>query len=84
MALAVITTPGLPLIVKHPLPFRAMKLHYYPDTDSLYLETRPAPGTETIEVAAGLNIDVDDDGQVVGFDIGHASDLFDRSIHGPT
>ena len=28
-----------------------MKLHYYPETDSLYIELSSAPGTETREVA---------------------------------
>jgi uncharacterized protein YuzE len=37
-----------------------MKLHYYPETDSLYIEFRPSAGTETREVASGLNVDLDD------------------------
>ena len=32
-----------------------MKLHYYPETDSLYIELKAAPGAETREVAPGLN-----------------------------
>ena len=31
-----------------------MKLHYYPETDSLYIELKSTPGTETREVVAGL------------------------------
>jgi len=50
-----------------------MKLHYYPETDSLYIELKPGPGTETREVAAGLNVDFDAKGEVVGFDIDNAS-----------
>ena len=46
-----------------------MKLHYYPDTDSLYIELKPQPGAETREVASGLNVDPDAHGEVVGFDI---------------
>jgi len=56
-----------------------MKLHYYPDTDSLYVEFRTAPGAKTREVADGLNVDLDDDGNVVGFDIDHASRRLDLS-----
>lgn len=56
-----------------------MKLHYYPETDSLYIEMRPEPSSETREVADGLNIDVDAHGQVVGFDIDFASKRFDLS-----
>ena len=58
---------------------RSMKLHYYPETDSLYIEFKPTPGTETREVVGGLNVDLDDAGEVVGFDIDHASKLVDLS-----
>jgi uncharacterized protein YuzE len=56
-----------------------VKLHYYPETDSLYIELKPDPGTEVREVAYGLNVDVDAAGNVVGFDIDHASKRFDLS-----
>lgn len=56
-----------------------MKLHYYPETDSLYVEFRPGPGTETLEVADGLNVDLDANGAVVGFDIDRASLQLDLS-----
>lgn len=50
-----------------------MKLHYYPETDSLYIELKASPGVETRGVADGLNVDLDSAGDVVGFDIDHAS-----------
>ena len=50
-----------------------MKLHYYRETDSLYVEFKTTPGAETREVTDGLNVDLDADGDVVGFDIDHAS-----------
>ena len=56
-----------------------MKLHYYPETDSLYVEFKPAPSVETREVSDGLNVDLDADGDVVGFDIDHASRRLDLS-----
>jgi uncharacterized protein YuzE len=56
-----------------------MKLHYYPDTDSLYIELKDAPGAETREVADGLVVGLDDRGEVVGFDIDFASKRFDLS-----
>jgi uncharacterized protein YuzE len=56
-----------------------MKLHYYPETDSLYIELKPTPGAETHEVADGLVVDLDDQGEVVGFDIDFASKRFDLS-----
>jgi uncharacterized protein YuzE len=54
-----------------------MKLHYYPETDSLYIELKAEPGAETREVAEGLTVDLDAKGQVVGFDIDGASSRFD-------
>ena len=54
-----------------------MKLHYYPETDSLYIELKPGPGAETREVSDGLNVDLDTVGGVVGFDIDHASRRLD-------
>ncbi|MDO7842629.1 DUF2283 domain-containing protein [Sphingomonas immobilis] len=54
-----------------------MKLHYYPETDSLYIELREAAGTETREIADGVNADFDADGAVVGIDIDHASTKLD-------
>ncbi len=56
-----------------------MKLHYYPETDSLYIEFRADPGVETREVAPGLNADLDAAGEVVGFDIDGASSKLDLS-----
>jgi uncharacterized protein YuzE len=56
-----------------------MKLHYYPETDSLYIELRGTPGTETREVVEGLVVDLDENGDVVGFDIDHASRKLDLS-----
>ena len=56
-----------------------MKLHYYPETDSLYIELNSAPGTETREIVEGLNVDLDANGDVVGFDIDHASGKLDLS-----
>ena len=54
-----------------------MKLHYYPETDSLYIELRPEAGVETREIAAGLNADLDADGAVVGLDFDRASRTLD-------
>jgi uncharacterized protein YuzE len=56
-----------------------MKLHYYPETDSLYIELRNAPGAETREIVEGLVVDLDSNGDVVGLDIDHASKKLDLS-----
>ncbi|HEX8309600.1 MAG TPA: DUF2283 domain-containing protein [Allosphingosinicella sp.] len=52
-----------------------MKLHYYPKTDSLYIELKAGPGSETREVVPGVNADFDADGTIVGLDIEGASRL---------
>ena len=39
-----------------------MKLHYYPETDSLYIELKSAPGAETREIVEGLVADFDANG----------------------
>ncbi len=56
-----------------------MKLHYYPETDSLYIELKSVPGAEVREIVEGLVVDLDINGDVVGFDIDHASRKFDLS-----
>jgi len=56
-----------------------MKLQYYPETDSLYIELKDSPGSETREIVQGLNVDLDAKGEVVGFDIDHASRKLDLS-----
>ena len=36
-----------------------MKLHYYPDTDSLYIELNSTVSCATREVSDGVNVDLD-------------------------
>ncbi len=56
-----------------------MKVRYYPETDSLYVELKAGPSAETHEIASGLNVDLDANGDVVGLDIDHASKRVDLS-----
>ena len=56
-----------------------MRLHYFPETDSLYVEFKEGPGVETREITDGLIVDLDAAGEVVGFDIDHASQRLDLS-----
>ncbi len=50
-----------------------MKLHYDPETDSLYIDFNDRAGVDVLEITDGLVIDVDADGRPVGIDIQHAS-----------
>ena len=54
-----------------------MKLHYYPDTDSLYVELNDRPASDTMAVTDDVRLDLDEEGRPVGFDIDHASALLD-------
>ena len=54
-----------------------MKLHYYPETDSLYIDLNAKGGADSQEIADGLVVDFDAEGNVVGFDIQHASEQLD-------
>lgn len=56
-----------------------MKLHYYEDTDSLYIDLAAAVSTDSKEIADGLIVDYDDAGHIVGIDIQHASQRIDLS-----
>ena len=50
-----------------------MKLAYYPDTDSLYIDLSEHPSVESREVSDGVVLDYDADGSLVGIDIDNAS-----------
>ncbi|MEK7766343.1 MAG: DUF2283 domain-containing protein [bacterium] len=56
-----------------------MKFHYYPETDSLYIDLSEKPSAETREVAPGVNLDFDLDGKIVGLDIDGASKIVNLS-----
>ena len=56
-----------------------MKLHYYPETDCLYIDLAAALSSDSQEIADGLVIDLDAQGNVVGFDIQNASKRLDLS-----
>lgn len=56
-----------------------MKFHYYPDTDSLYIDLSEKPSVESQEVAPGVVLDFDEKGILVGIDIDHASKVVDLS-----
>ena len=54
-----------------------MKLHYYPETDSLYIELADQAAAETREIGSGVNVDFAADGSIVGIDIDGASGKLD-------
>ena len=50
-----------------------MKLAYYPETDSLYIDLSELPSVESREVSDGIVLDYDATGGLVGIDIDNAS-----------
>lgn len=53
----------------------SIKPHYYPESDSLYLELTERPSVDSREVAPGVVLDFDAEEHVVGIDIDHASEI---------
>ena len=50
-----------------------MKLNYYPETDSLYIDLSEKTSVESKEISEGVVLDYDDAGNLVGIDIDNAS-----------
>ncbi len=54
-----------------------MKLQYFPDTDTLYIDLRNEPSTESEEIAPDVVADYNTAGQIVGISIDSASTKVD-------
>ena len=50
-----------------------MKLKYYKDTDSLYIDLSEHQSSESKEISEGVVLDYDATGRLVGIDIDNAS-----------
>ena len=50
-----------------------MKVNYYPETDSLYIDLSSKLSVDSREVSDGVVLDYDADGNLVGLDIEQAS-----------
>lgn len=49
-----------------------MKIEYFPETDSLYIDLSEQPSADSVEVSEGVVIDYDTQGNIVGIDIDQA------------
>jgi uncharacterized protein YuzE len=59
-----------------------MRLEYFPDTDTLYIELRQGSGADAQEVSEDIVLDFNEAGEVIGIEIEHASRRMDlRDIH---
>jgi len=52
-----------------------MKLNYYAETDSLYIDLSERASAESQEISEGVVLDYDADGRLVGIDIVNAGGL---------
>jgi uncharacterized protein YuzE len=59
--------------------FQAVKLSYYPDTASLYIDFSARPSAESREASEGVVLDYAEGGNLVGIDIDNASKKLDLS-----
>lgn len=56
-----------------------MKFHYYPETDSLYIDLSEKTSVDSREVTPGVVLDFDAEGHLVGIDIDRASRIVNLS-----
>jgi uncharacterized protein YuzE len=61
------------LVAEYRQVVQAMKLNYYPETDSLYIDLSEHASTESREISEGAVLDYDSQGNLVGIDIDNAS-----------
>ncbi len=54
-----------------------MRIQYYPETDSLYMDLADRPSVDSREAADGVVLDFDSDGRLVGIDIDQARKRLD-------
>jgi uncharacterized protein YuzE len=56
-----------------------MKIAYYPETDSMYIDLSAKISVESKEVSPGVVLDYDSEGNLVGIDIDNATRKLDLS-----
>ena len=56
-----------------------MKIQYFPDTDTLYIDLANRPSTESEVVSESIVVDLDGDGKPVGITIEHYSQTADST-----
>ena len=54
-----------------------MKIAYYPETDSMYIDFSSKNSVDSREVSPGVVLDYDSDGNLVGIDIDNATGKMD-------
>lgn len=54
-----------------------MKIEYFSDTDTIYIDLRDEPGVDAEEIAPGVVVDYGADGKLVGIEFDSASSVTD-------
>ncbi len=54
-----------------------MRIAYYPETDSMYIDFSAKESVESKEISPGVVLDYDSAGNLVGLDIDNASEKLD-------
>jgi len=54
-----------------------MKINYYPETDSMYIDLSSKTSVDSTEISEGIVLDYDENGNIVGIDIDNASRKLD-------
>ena len=54
-----------------------MKIAYYPETDSMYIDLSEKESVESKEISPGVVLDYDSEGNLAGIDIDNASRKLD-------
>ncbi len=54
-----------------------MKIQYFQDTDTLYIEFRPTEVSETRDLDENTLLDLDQDGNICGITVEHAGERAD-------
>ena len=56
-----------------------MKIEYDSEVDALYIRIQEKYVAKTKEIAEGINVDFDEDGKVIGFEILDATDRYSQA-----
>lgn len=57
--------------------------HYDPDSDALYLGLKKGVEESFIEVAPGLNLELNEQGQIIGIEVLNASHILEQISQAP-
>ena len=58
-------------------------INYDASSDVFYIVFKSGPEETVVEMAPGINVELDENGQIIGIEILHASKLFKPVFHQP-